>query len=136
MLEQWRADQLLTVPKVYSATLGVNLRPGVGEDYPVESDDGDDHFLLDVWSSRRNLRKARFQLRYRRDIVLARLCTAKPHGNPDGTDVGSTHLHLYREGDHDKWASEVGPFEDVFAALQFFCKRINLPAPEIQGGFR
>jgi hypothetical protein len=72
MLEQWHADQLLRVPKVYSVSLTVVLTPGGQDDYPVESDDGGHHFLLDVMSSRRNRRKARFQLRYRRDIVPAR----------------------------------------------------------------
>ncbi len=41
-------------------------------------------------------------------IVLARLDFAgPPHRNPDGEEVGSTHLHLYREGYGDKWAYPV-----------------------------
>jgi hypothetical protein len=134
MLEQWRADQLLRVRKVYGATLRVNLAAGTDADYPVESDDGNEHFLLDVRTSRRNPRKARFQLRYRREIVLARLCTSVPHGNPDGVRVGWPHLHLYREGEHDKWAEELVGLDDKESALKFFCMRISLPDPVIYGG--
>ncbi|GAA1980812.1 DUF6978 family protein [Amycolatopsis minnesotensis] len=134
MLEQWHADQLLRARKVYSRSLRVDLEQGADHDYAVESDDGNDHFLLDVRRSLRNPLKARFQLRYRRDIVLARLCTSVPHGNPDGTVIGFPHLHKYREGDLDKWAETVDNFADPAEALNFFCREINLPEPELQGG--
>jgi hypothetical protein len=134
MLEQWEADHLLHTPKVYSNSLSVDLSPGVDDDYPLESEDGTEFFLLDVWRPRRNLRKARFQLRYRRGIVLARLCTSVTHLNPDDQHVGAPHLHLYREGCEDKWATRVGPHEDLSASLGFFCKQINLPVPVLQGG--
>lgn len=134
MLEQWRADQLLRVPKVYETSLRVTLTPGADVDYQVVSDEGDEHFLLDVRTSARNRRKARFQLRYRRELVLARLCTSAPHGNPDGVRIAWPHLHRYREGYGDKWAEQLGEFIDIASALEHFCKVINLPAPEIRGG--
>jgi len=134
MLEQWEAKQLIHLPKVYSHSLSVSLRQGADEDYAVESDDGTEHFILDVLASRRNRRKARFQLRYRRSIVLVRLCTAVTHGNPDGIVLGFPHLHTYREPDHDKWAKQVDPFNNLEEALGYFCQQINLPLPEIQGG--
>lgn len=40
-------------------------------------------------------------------VVLARLDFGAPHRNPDDTEVGVPHLHLYREGFHDKWAHPV-----------------------------
>lgn len=43
-------------------------------------------------------------------------------------------LNRYRESYHDKWADELQEFEDMTAALYFFCKEIRLPNPEIQGG--
>jgi hypothetical protein len=135
MLEQWEADHLLFVHKVYSSILVVNLRQGVNEDYAVESDDGTEHFLLDVYRSRRNPLKARFQLRYRRDIVLARLCTVTRHTNPDGAAIGYPHLHRYREGYEDIWATDVSlPDNAVATALKYFCHSINLPEPHTQGG--
>jgi len=133
MLEQWHANQLLHVPKVYSSTLMIDIGRGADHDYPVESDDGNDHFLLDVRASHRNPRKVRLQLRYRRDIVIARLCTAVPHTNPDGRRLGFPHLHLYREGQDDKWAEELADLEDKAAALEYFCTRVRLPAPTPSG---
>jgi hypothetical protein len=135
MLEQWEADRLLFVRKVYSSILVVNLIQGVNEDYAVESDGGTEHFLLDVYRSRRNPLKARFQLRYRRDVVLARLCTVTRHTNPDGAVIGYPHLHRYREGYGDTWAADVSLSDgEVATALKYFCHSINLPEPHTQGG--
>ena len=36
-----------------------------------------------------------------------------PHRNPDGSEIGSPHLHRYREGYADKWAE---PLPEVFFA--------------------
>jgi hypothetical protein len=134
MLEQWEADNLLHLQKVYTVTTAVTLSGGVDNDYPIESADGAEHFLLDVAQYRRNINKARFQLRFRRDIVLARMCTAVPHTNPDGERLAGPHFHSYREGYEDRWAEQLTPFESTMAALMEFCKRINLPIPDIQGG--
>ena len=40
-------------------------------------------------------------------LVLARLDFNSPHRNPDHTEVGIPHLHLYQEGYGDKWAYDV-----------------------------
>ena len=48
--------------------------------------------------------------------MLARLdYGGPPHRNPDGAEIGSTHLHLYREGYGDRWAYEPpqGAFIDL-----------------------
>lgn len=135
MLEQWDANRLIAMRKVYTKTLMVNLAMGVSEDYSIESDDGTEHFLLDVYRSRRNPRKASFQLRYRKDVVLARLCTSRSHTNPDGEVISFPHLHHYRESYGDKWASMVAiPEGNIDGALKFFCHLINLPEPYTQGG--
>jgi hypothetical protein len=134
MLEQWEADRLLRMPKTYSGSLAVDLKQGADDDYQLESSDGTAFFVLDVRRSRRNPRKARFQLRYRREIVLARLCTSVPHMNPDGVRIRFPHLHTYKENFGDKWAEEIDLQGDVASSLEFFCKKINLPAPVIQGG--
>jgi hypothetical protein len=134
LLEQWQADELLRMSKVYSRDTLVDLSAGVDDDHAIESEDGAEFFLLDVWLSRRSLRKARFQLRYRRDVVLARLCTSIPHTNPDGNAIGAPHLHLFREGFEAKWADELEPFATHRSALSYFCERVNLPLPDIKGG--
>jgi hypothetical protein len=71
MLEQWEADHLLRARKLYSHDAVVDLGRGADNDYQVETDDGLEFFLLDVRGPGRNPAKARFQLRYRRDIVFS-----------------------------------------------------------------
>jgi hypothetical protein len=135
MLEQWHADRLLGVRKVYSYSSTIDLSPNVDLDYQLEDADGNDFFLLDVWRPRLNSRKLRLQLRYRRSIVLARLYTAVDHTNPDGEALQGPHLHRYREGYEDKWAEPMAPFDDLVGALGYFCTVVNLSMPDIQGGF-
>jgi hypothetical protein len=134
MLEQWDADRLLSLPKIYSHTATVDLAAGVDEEYQLESDDGTEFFLLDVWRSRRNPRSGKFQLRYQRDTVLSRLCFAKLHTNPDGVAVGAPHLHRYREGFGDTYARQLDEFDDIEATLRFFCRQFHIADPMTQGG--
>lgn len=134
MLEQGQADYLLRMPKVYVETTTVDLSPGTDLFYILGSEDETETFFLDIYRGRLNQMKARFQLRYQRDIVLARLCTSVSHANPDGTEVGWPHFHRYREGFGDKYAELVEPFVDVLAALNFFCGQLNIPLPDIEGG--
>ena len=68
---------------------------------------------------------------------LAGLDWAVAHGpdNPDGEEVGSPHLHVYREGYGDKWAFPVpaGRFTDLgdrwrpFQDFLGFCKIVQPP---------
>lgn len=55
------------------------------------------------------------------------------HTNPDKTDIGGTHLHIYREGYDDKWALPLpGIFtntNDLVKTLKEFlayCKVVNI----------
>jgi hypothetical protein len=134
MLEQWEANQLLATPKIYSYEAIVDLSRGADNDYQVETDDGTEFFLLDVRGPGRNPAKARFQLRYRRDVVLARMCLTVSHTNPDGERIGAPHFHQYREGYDDKFAGVCRHFDSLTEALTNFCGRINLPAPSTHGG--
>ena len=82
--------------------------PGMGGrlSIPLVSRDGKEPFILDIRRGRANLAKGSYQNRARRTIVLVRLCFGgNPHVNPDGQSVGSPHIHTYREGYADKWAS-------------------------------
>lgn len=134
MLEQWEADHLLLAPKIYSLDATVDLGRGADNDYQVETDDGLEFFLLDVRGPMRDPHKARFQLRYRRDIVLARMCLKARHTNPDGECFDGPHFHRYREGYDDKFAEPLSPFSDLSDALAHFCRSVNLAEPTIQGG--
>ena len=75
---------------------------------PLFSADGRERFYLDINRSRINFGKGTCQNRARRVIIFARLdFGGAPHRNPDGQEIGSPHLHLYREGFADKWAFPV-----------------------------
>ena len=83
---------------------------------PLVSVDGREQFFLDLWRARINLSKGTYQNRGRNVAILARLdFGGPPHRNPDGEEIASPHLHLYREGFGDKWAIPVP--QDSFANL-------------------
>jgi hypothetical protein len=136
MLEQWEADRLLRARKVYTFSTTVDLRRGADNDYQVETDDGSESLLLDVRGPGRNPAKARFQLRHRRTLVLARLCLMARHTNPDGERLDGSHLHLYREGFDARYAENLSEFDSIIEALTCFCERVNLPVPDTQEGLR
>lgn len=106
-LSQTDADALLRMDKVPVSTDDFEF-PGLGGriEVPLRSRDEREQFSLDINRKRIALTTG-YQARGRRVVVLARLDFAAPHRNPDGTEVGVPHLHLYREGFGDKWAVEV-----------------------------
>jgi hypothetical protein len=65
-------------------------------------------------------------------VVLVRLnFGGAPHRNPDGEEIDSPHLHLYREGFGDKWAIPVpgdvfGDVTDQWRTLQDFMQYCNI----------
>lgn len=46
MLEQWKANLLLAVPKIYTVTNMIDLAPGADYDYQLESNDGYEVFIF------------------------------------------------------------------------------------------
>lgn len=81
--------------------------PGLGGSLcvPLASPDRREHFLLDVTRGRIELRKGTYQNRARSVVILARLdFGGAPHRNPDDSEIPCPHIHLYREGFHDRWA--------------------------------
>ena len=81
------------------------------------------------------LTKATYQNRARAMIVLLRLdLDGPPHRNPDGVNIPCPHLHIYREGYGDKWATPAplsiyGDTLDLFSTFEVFMKRCNITAP-------
>ena len=64
-----------------------------------------EQFLLDISRGLIDLGRGKYQNRARQVVVLVRLdFGGSPHRNPDGEEIGSPHLHIYREGFGDKWA--------------------------------
>jgi len=101
----------------------------------IKSFDEQEEFKLDLNRGRISLRKVTMQTRGRKTIVLARLdLEGAPHRNPDGEEIKTPHLHLYREGYGDKWAFPVPQehFSDVNnlnGTLDEFMRYCNIVRP-------
>lgn len=77
---------------------------------PLVSPDRRENFVLDLYRGRIDLAKGSYQNRSRQVIVLVRLdFGGQPHRNPDGEEVPSPHLHVFREGFGDRWAVAAPP---------------------------
>ena len=137
-LTQPEADALIALAKHrVDATAWDYPDLGGGVSVPLVSADGREQFLLDIRRGRIDLAKGTYQNRGRQAIVLVRLdFGGAPHQNPDGKDVESPHLHLYREGYGDKWAVPVpsesfGNMTDPWQALQDFMRYCNVVNPPV-----
>lgn len=137
MIAQAEADALIAMEKHCRDDAEWNY-PYLGRyvTIPLVSIDHRESFLLDLRRGRIDLSKGTYQNRGRQVVVLARLdFGGAPHRNPDGEEIGSPHLHLYREGFGDKWAFPVpgdhfpNP-HDAWQMLQDFmryCNIVDLP---------
>lgn len=102
---------------------------------PLVSADRREQFMLDLRRGRIDLAKGTYQNRGRQVVVLVRLDFGGiPHRNPDGEEIDSPHLHVYREGFGDKWAVPVpaGHFQDVtnpWRTLDDFMRYCNVVEP-------
>ena len=82
----------------------------------LRSFDEREDFWLDVNRASVDLRKVTYQNRAREVVKLTRLdLGGPPHANPDGEEISTPHLHVYRENHGDRWAMPVP--EDQFADL-------------------
>lgn len=141
-LTQAEADTLIAMKKRVGVS-SVFIFPSAGGklEIPLESVDGTEDFLLDVYRSRIDLSKITYQNRARVVIVLLRLdVNGAPHRNPDGALIPCPHLHLYREGFGDKWAVPVGAGQfqhldnQVQTLLDFMAECNVIESPTIQSG--
>ena len=137
-LTQAEADALLAMEKRRSDDTEWSY-PDLGGHVtiPLVSIDRRESFLLDLRWGRIDLGKGTYQNRGRQVVVLARLdFGGAPHRNPDGEEIGSPHLHLYREGFGDKWAYPVSDDHfpnphDTWQTLQDFMRYCNIVVPPV-----
>jgi restriction endonuclease S subunit len=105
---------------------------GGGVSVPLVSIDRREPYFLDIFRSRIDLAKGRYQNRGREVVVLARLdFGGRPHRNPDQAYIGSPHLHRFREGYGDKWAFPVpaerfADLNDAWRTLEDFMTYCNI----------
>lgn len=103
---------------------------------PLQSADRREQFVLDMSRGRIDLRKVKMQNRGRQVVVLVRLdLGGPPHRNPDGVEIGTPHIHVYREGYGDKWAfplpAAFGAVADLWTTLDDFLRYCNVTRPPL-----
>jgi hypothetical protein len=104
---------------------------------PLQSVDQREHFLLDIGRGRINLLKGTYQTRAKQTVILARLdFGGQPHRNPDGEEVFSPHLHIFREGFADKWAQPLpaehfANSDDSWVLFEDFLRFCNVTRPPV-----
>lgn len=140
MLSQQEADELMEVEKNIEAKSSITFP--MSDDYiyiEAKSINGHDTFLFDVnRKGKIKLRKCTYQERYaQRDILLRLDIDGPTHTNPDGEEVPCPHLHTYREGYGDKWATPLPPefknADNLSKTLRDFLKYANVTKiPHIQ----
>jgi hypothetical protein len=137
-LSQAEADALIAMEKhrLSEASHAFPLSGG-SLSLPLQSADRRESFLLDVSRGRIDMAKVKMQNRARLIVVLVRLDLAgPPHRNPDDEEIPSPHLHLFREGFGDKWATPV-PMErfsrlgDLWGTLDDFMQFCNITQPPV-----
>ncbi len=102
---------------------------------PLQSVDKREQFLLDLSRGRIDLLKVKMQNRARQVVVLVRLdLGGAPHRNPDDEEIPVPHLHLYREGYGDKWATPLPADRfrstaNIGTALEDFMRFCNISRP-------
>lgn len=137
-LVQEEADALIAMEKI-KVNDERHSYPGTGGSLtiPLTSQDKREEFLLDVYRGRIDLLKGTYQNRARNVVVLVRVdFGGAPHRNPDGTEVPCPHLHLYREGYGDKWATPLpqaafpnaGDLWQTLYDFMRFCNVVDQPA--------
>jgi hypothetical protein len=141
-LTQAEADSLIAMKKYFAETRQISLPPGTDETRELIGANPKEYFLLDIWRGTIRLSKIRYQTRARQIVVLVRLCIdGAPHTNPDGSRLGGTHIHRYREGYDDKWAEPLdaelfSDATDIWKTFVEFCNCCNIEGiPSFQGGF-
>ena len=105
IITQQEADILLKMEKI-KVDNQCWIFPSGGEKISVslQSKNNKEKFLLDVNTSCLSLSKLTLQNRTRETIILCRLDLGAAHRNPDGEEIPSPHIHIYKEGFDDKWA--------------------------------
>lgn len=137
-LTQSEADALIAMEKLRVDDTRWDY-PGLGGSIsvPLISNDKRENFLLDVSRGKIDLLKGTYQNRSRQVIILVRLDFGrKPHRNPDGEEIPSPHLHIYREGYGDKWAIPVPAdrfpnISDLWRTLDDFMQFCNVVDPPL-----
>lgn len=140
-LTQAEADTLIEIEKHRIDETSYSFpRLGGSIAIPLISANKREQFLLDISQGRIDLAKVKYQNRARQIVILVRLeLNSAPHRNPDGEEIASPHIHIYKEGYGDKWAYPIpekfADINDPWQSLEDFMSYCNIiEPPEIQRG--
>ena len=113
-LSQSEANALISMEKIRVDGRSIDYPSFGGRiSVPLMSKDKRESFILDISRGRIDLLKGTYQSRARQVVILVRIdFGGQPHRNPDGQEVLSPHLHVFKEGFGDKWAIPIP--EDKF----------------------
>jgi hypothetical protein len=106
---------------------------------PLKATNSRNSFLVDFYRGGFEISKYTVNKRYQQTIILLRYDNGGRHTNPDDKTFDGPHVHLYREGFHDKFAYPVDKIgiedsdtmEEVFKKLMQFCNVKRVPNVEI-----
>lgn len=141
-ITQAEADQLIAMEKLRAEDKEwLFPRPGERLTIPLVSSNKRESFVLMVTRGQIKLTKANYVNLARKSVTLMRLdLDGAPHRNPDGIEIPCPHLHVYREGFGDKWAS-AAPIDryhdtgDLYSTLWAFMNHCNIvESPQIEKG--
>lgn len=94
--------------------------------------DKKEDFVLNFCRKKIILEKRNHLIRAKKTVCLVRLDIDGPtHRNPDGEEIGGTHLHIYREGFGDRWAcplpaDKFSKITDPLTTLEDFMRYCNV----------
>lgn len=143
-LTQAEADRLIALEKWAAAVGTVYQLPMAGAKVtiPLLSADAKEAFILDVNRAGKLAVTFRVthQIRGRDVIPLVRLDVGGPdHFNPDGVKIPCPHIHHYREGYGDRWATalpdasfgtffqKLTEFQTIFGDFLSHCRVVRPP---------
>lgn len=107
-------EQLLTMKKVFEQAV-VLPTSRESKTYNIKSDDGTEHFTLNVSRGQVfELVKSKLNTSYRKIPIVRVEFNARPHLNPDGTKTGRDHIHIYKEGYGMSWAYDLSTFDEKY----------------------
>jgi len=137
-ITQAEADDLIAMEKQHiEDTSFLFPEPGGRLTIALSSPDKRENFILDITRAQIKLTKATYQNRARQAIILMRLdLDGPPHRNPDDQEIPCPHLHVYREGYGDKWASPAPvarypDVQDLLSTFDAFMRHCNITKPPV-----
>lgn len=132
MLKDVEVEYLQNLIKTISECTIIEIPNKGNKKLKLVSKNNNEEFDVDINHNHKiKFSKYTYQERYTKENVLLRLdIDGPPHTNPDGTELGPNHLHVYREGFDERFAIEI-PAQftntaDLVTTLKEFLEYINV----------